>query len=354
MNGRQPHRRGRAARRRPAWRRAIAAGVAVWGALTALPAAADSAAVVLMYHRFGESDYPSTNTTLEQLDAHIAELTSGAYTVMAVPDIVAAVREGRPLPDRTVGLTVDDAYLSVYREAWPRLKAAGLPFTLFVATDPVDRRLARYMTWDQIRELAADGVTIGSQTASHLHMAAADAGRNRRDLDRSQRRFLKELGQPPHLFAYPYGEASLSVMTVVREAGFAAAFGQHSGAIGVADDLFYLPRFALNETYGDLNRLRLVANTLPLPVTDVTPADPLVAGVNPPAVGFSVAPGVGGLGRLACFTSHEGQLSVERLGGTRIEVRMAKPLPKGRTRLNCTLPAGDGRWRWLGRQFYVP
>ncbi len=328
--------------------------VAAWAALAAAPTLADTAAVVVMYHRFGESDYPSTNTTLEQLEAHIAELTSGAYTVMPVPDIIAALRDGRTLPDRTVGLTIDDAYLSVYREAWPRLKAAGLPFTLFVATNPVDRRSSRYMTWDQIRELAAAGVTIGSQTATHLHMAAADEERNRRDLELSQRRFVEELGKAPDLFAYPYGEASLSVLRLVRENGFVAAFGQHSGAIGATEDLFYLPRFALNETYGDVDRLRLVANALPLPVSDMTPADPLITGANPPAVGFSVAPGVDGLGRLACYTSHEGKLAVERLGDMRIEVRMAKPLPKGRTRLNCTLPAGQGRWHWLGRQFFVP
>ncbi len=52
-------------------------------------AEAASSAVVLVYHRFGESEYPSTNTTAEQLDAHIAELTSGAYNVMALDDIVA-------------------------------------------------------------------------------------------------------------------------------------------------------------------------------------------------------------------------------------------------------------------------
>jgi hypothetical protein len=45
---------------------------------------------------------------------------------------------------------------------------------------------------------------------------------------------------------------------------------------------------------------------------------------------------------------------VERLGDNRIEVRFMKPLPKSRTRLNCTLPAGEGRWYWFGYQFYVP
>jgi hypothetical protein len=209
------------------------------------------------------------------------------------------------------------------------------------------------MTWDQVRELAEAGVTIGSQTASHLHMPAADAERNRTELARSNARFERVLGYRPDLFAYPYGEASLAVAEIVAEAGFVAAFGQHSGALGTSDDPYFLPRFAINERYGDIKRFRLVANTLPLPVSEVTPADPLIAGENPPAIGFTVAEGITGLGRLSCFISPE-KATIERLGESRVEVRVVTPFPKGRTRLNCTLPTREGRWRWYGRQFVVP
>ncbi len=104
----------------------------------------------------------------------------------------------------------------------------------------------------------------------------------------------------------------------------------------------------------DLARFRLVANTLALPVTDMVPADPLITELNPPAIGFTVIGKVRGLERLTCFASHEGRAKVERLGASRIEVRVKKPFPTGRTRLNGTLPAKDARWRWLGRQLYVP
>jgi peptidoglycan/xylan/chitin deacetylase (PgdA/CDA1 family) len=325
-----------------------------WAAAPPSAALAENSAVVLMYHRFGEGKYPSTNITIAQFEAHIRELKSGAYTVLPVPRIIEALRLGTPLPERTVGLTIDDAYLSVYTEAWPRLKAAGLPFTLFVATEPLDRKHPDIMTWDNLREMAGAGVTIGHQTASHLHMPTASGERNSRDIARADARFRANLGMRPKLFAYPYGEAGLAVQKLVRGAGFTAAFGQHSGAISGADDLFYLPRFAMNEKYGDLARFRLVANTLALPVTDTVPADTLITGLNPPAIGFTVVGNVKGLQRLTCFASHEGRAKVERLGTTRIEVRVKKPFPKGRTRLNCTMPAKDGRWRWLGRLYYVP
>lgn len=314
----------------------------------------ENGASVLMYHRFGEDDYPSTNVTLSQIDAHIHELESGGYTPLALREIVRRLKAGETFPEKTVGVSIDDAYLSVYTEAWPRFKKAGIPFTVFVATDPVDKGYSRYMTWDQIREMAADPlVTIGSQTAAHLHMIDAGAADGAADLEKSNARFRAELGYVPALIAYPYGEFDQRVIAQAKAAGFAAGFGQHSGAFGLQDDIYALPRFAMNETYGDLARLKTAAGALPIPVSDFTPADTVVtAGDNPPAIGFTVAGEVPRIEQVACYSNHEGKLKVEHLG-PRIEVRMTQPLPQGRTRLNCTLPAGEGRWRWLGRLLYV-
>ncbi len=326
-----------------------AGGVLIRGAA---PAQAETRAVVIMYHRFGESRYPSTNVTLEQFEAHLRELQSGGYRVMALADIVDALLGAKTLPDRAVGLSVDDAFLSVYTEAWPRLKKAGFPFTLFIATGAVDGKRSGYMSWDQIREMARAGVAIGSQTESHRHMPDADDARNGGELERSNKRFEDELGQRPSLIAYPYGESSLAVQAVVKAAGFFAAFGQHSGAIGSGGNNFELPRFAMNEKWGDLGRFKLVANALPLPVADITPADPMIGANNPPVMGFTITGPVKGLNRLSCFSEHEGRARLERLGERRIEIRVKKAFPKGRTRVNCTLPADEGRWHWFGRQFY--
>lgn len=316
-------------------------------------ARAAEGAVIVMYHRFGEDAYPSTNTRLDQLDAHIAELARGGYTVRPVADIVAALKTGAPLPDRTVGITIDDAYASVYDHAWPRLRAAGLPFTVFVSSDAIDQGAGGMMNWDQIRELARAGVTIGHHAAAHAHMAGADPTANAADIARATRRLRAELGQAPTLFAYPYGEYSLALRDAIAVAGFSAAFGQHSGVAHAQSDMFALPRFALNERYGGLDRFTLVAQALPLPVADVTPSEPVLAD-NPPAFGFTVTADVGDLGRLNCYASGAGATIVERLGARRIEVRIDEAFAPGRARINCTLPGPDGRWRWFGTQFLVP
>lgn len=323
--------------------------------LAAAQPAADNGAVAVMYQRFGESGFPATNITLEQFDAHIAELTSGAYRVLALSEVVSALREGRALPDRSVVLTIDDAYLSVFHEAWPRLKAANLPFTLFVSTDAVDRKYPDFMTWEQLRQLAADpSVTIGLHGSKHGHMIEADPDANREKIKKSAARLKAELGFAATLFAYPYGEYGTELVEVAREAGFEAAVGQQSGAIGRTEDLFTLPRFPLSEVYGGLDRFRLTVNSLPLPVTDVTPGDLLLSPeTNPPAYGFTVTSEVQSLNGLQCYTGNH-DVVVEQLGLDRVEVRIDGPLQPGRRRINCTLPGPDRRWRWLGKQFYIP
>jgi len=309
----------------------------------------------VMYHRFGESAHPSTNIRIEQFEAHLEELAKPKYTVLPLPEIVAKLRARQPLPDRTVGITIDDAFLSVYREAFPRLKSAGIPFTLFVATDPVDRNIGGYMNWDQIRELQKAGVTIGSQTHTHPHMARSSDERNRGELEKSNARFRSELGEAPTIIAYPYGEYSLAVGKTSKEAGLTVGFGQHSGVLHPDADIMYLPRFAMNEHFGGISRFKLAVNALPLTVTEVSPADPLLsADNNPPILGFTVKGAAAErLSALACYASGQGKARMERLGA-RVEVRLQQAFSPGRARINCTMPTRSGRWRWYGLQFYVP
>ena len=313
-----------------------------------------SHAVLFIYHRFGESQIPATNIRLDQFDGHLQELRDGGYNVLPLADIVKALQAGETLADKTVGISIDDAYASFYDNAWPRLRAANFPFTIFIATDTIDRKAPGFMSWDQLRELSDSGfVSIGSQTMSHPHMPLEGAARNADELAKSAARIQAEIGKPPTLFAYPYGEMSLAVKAQVQKAGYVAAVGQHSGVAHAGEDFFYLPRFSLNERLSDMTRFRMAARALPIPVDDVTPADPFLTGENPPAFGFTLASELRNIERMGCYYADQ-TLKVERLDERRIEVRIPAAFPPGRARLNCTLPAGNDRWRWYGTQLFVP
>ena len=313
---------------------------------------ADSA-VILQYHRFGEDSYPSTSVTIDQFEAHIEHLTNGDYTVLPVPEILAALDTGQPLPDRTIGITVDDATRSTFVEAWPRLEAVGFPFTVFVSTNPVDEGHAGIMSWDELRSLVAAGVTIGNHGAAHGRMWQNDNFTNQADLLQARRRLAEELGVDALLFAYPYGEWNTELRALVAELGFAAAFGQHSGVVAAHSDMLNLPRFALNQNYGDFDRFKLIVDTLPFGARVLTPTDQVLS-ENPPAVSFTIDPPLVNPGSLACYASGGVGASLDHQEGARVEVTFDQPFPPGRARLNCTAPAGGGRWHWFGLQFVVP
>lgn len=314
---------------------------------------AANSAVVLLYHRFGEGKFPSTNIQLSQFEGHLKELASGGYVVLPLPDVVRALRDGVPLPDRAVAVTVDDAYESVFTQGWPRLKAAGFPLTLFVSTEPVDLGLRGYMNWNQIRELVQQGVTIGNHTRRHPHLLSQTPEQAADEISKADHRFQTELGQTPELFAYPFGEAGLSLIQTVRRAGFRAAFGQHSGVLHPGLDPFYLPRFALNERYGTMKRFRMAVNTLPLVVHGLEPIDPFLRNGNPPLIKFEVGEFMGSMEQLNCFSSAPEKPEI-RIINRRVEIHHFKRFDPGRTRLNCTMAGREGRWRWFGTQFYVP
>jgi peptidoglycan/xylan/chitin deacetylase (PgdA/CDA1 family) len=342
-----------------AWsRRATLATAVVWtfslfyGVVAPSEASATTSAVVFVYQRFDDSDLPGATVRADQLDEHIAELRNPAYSVLPLLDIVDRLKAGTDLPDRTIAITIDGADRSVYEQAWPRLRDAGLPFTLFIPTAPIDRGSANHMTWDEVRELASAGVTIGTLSRDQARLTEMSVSQVKQELDDSISRIEAELGKRPTLLAYPYGEYSLAVREEVAKRGFAAAFGQNSGVLHQEMDPLALSRFPLNDRYGGIDRFRLIANALPLPVVDVLPADPLLT-ANPPAIGFTVVDDLPDLDKLACFVSSRGRVHLERLE-KRVELRLDDPLPPGRSRFNCTMPAEEGRWRWFGLQVTVP
>jgi peptidoglycan/xylan/chitin deacetylase (PgdA/CDA1 family) len=327
----------------------------------AVSTAATSGAVVFMYHRFGEAAYPSTSIRLEQFDAQLQYLAEAGYRIWPLQRIVDHLRSGEAIPDRTVALTVDDAFRSVYTEAWPRLKRRGWPLTVFVATDDIDKHLPAFMSWAQMREMQRDGATFANHSASHDYLIRRKPGENTAawrarvaaDIARAQERLRQELGAAPTLFAYPYGEYSAALADVVKDSGFMAAFGQQSGAIGAGSDPRALPRYPMAETYADMTEFRAKAASLALPVRAAEPWDPVVTTAAAPRLRVKFDSSDVRLDGLNCFDNHGGKIEVEwnekETGTAVFTVHDRRDLPPGRSRYNCTAPslAQPARYYWF-------
>jgi len=331
-----------------------------WLLLAAAAWPADTA-VVLMYHRFGEDDFPSTSIRIEQFRAQMEYLSEAGFAVVPLADVHAALREGRPLPERAVAITVDDAYRSVYEVAWPVFRAYGYPFTVFVATDAVDDELPSLMTWAQMREMSATGATFANHGAAHRSVleradGASDAewlAAVRADVDKGAMRIADELGLLPGSFAYPYGEYTTAVADLLRGMGY-QSFGQQSGAIGPQSDDRALPRYPLAESFGDLDEFRTKVASLPLPVAAVDPWDP-VTGSAQPAISITLAADDELLfAQLACYFAGQGKVAARWTEpGRQFSVGPARPVAAGRHRVNCTAPGRDGRYRWFSHQWII-
>mgnify|MGYP001308872461 FL=1 len=312
---------------------------------------AQDSAVALMYSRVGAADGATTKT--EEFENHLSHLSTNNYQVLPLPQIVATLQIGAAVPENAIAMTFDGGHISIYQEVWPRLKALGFPFTVFIATDVIDSGGDMLMSWDQVRELSSSGVTIGTLGGGYKHLVELDENEAAADITRANQRLMEEIGTAPELFAYPFGEYDADLQRTIARHGYSAAFGQHSGVIYGSADYMALPRFPLVGNYANMPRFRTVVDTLPLPVTDVVPTEPVVTH-NPPSLGFTVAGEVGPLENLACYLARFGKLNIEQLGPARIEVRFPDTLPTGRNRVNCTLPGPGGRWRWFGLQLLVP
>ena len=323
-----------------------------------------SHAVAFIYHRFGDSRYPSTNTEMSQFKAELGWLAANHYEVWPLPKIVEYLKGNKPLPDHVVAITIDDAFQSAYEHAYPLLKERGLPFTVFVSTDSVDSRQADFMTWDELREMASHGATLANHTADHGHLPfrlkgesdLAWADRVRGDIEKAQERLQAELGKDtntdPKLFAYPYGEFSDELVKLVNGLGY-VAFGQQAGVMDAPLDPRAAPRFPINEHYAAVQDFALRAQALPLPLKSIAPWDPEIHGDNPPKLEATLDTVVVPAEALHCYENGpEMHLTWLDEGKTRFSVRAAKPMGEGRDRYNCTALV-KGRYHWYSHMWLL-
>ena len=312
--------------------------------------AKENSIAVFVYHRFGENNYPSTNIRMPQFKKHLDELIKNNYNVVSIETIIDALQNNKNLPEKTVAITIDDAFFSIYKKAWPILKEKKLPFTIFVSTGPVNSNSKNYMNWEQLKEMNNSGVTIGHHTKNHFHLVGKKKETIISEIEEASDDFLKNLGYVPDIFAYPYGEYSSEIKEITKNY-FKAAFGQQSGGIYNGIDIFELPRFSLNEQYGDLKRFKFAANSYGLKIKNVLPENKVITDINPPLLGFTLLDDLEGL--IRCYPSHNIKADLTKLGNKRIEIRFDRAFPKGRTRINCTIN-DNNKWRWSGFQFLNP
>ena len=257
-----------------------------------------------------------------------------------------------PKTKKKVLITIDDAFSSFYNHAWPYLKENKIPFILFVSTEPVGKN--GYMSWEQIKEIEKEKFAfIGNHSHSHDYLLNLTFENFKKDINKSIEIFEKELGYNPIFFSYPFGEYSLEQINYIKKK-FKYGFGQHSGVIDLNKNIYELPRFPINEKYGDLKRFAFLIDLLPLQYKSIIPEDKYVVNNNPPKLVVEFFKNQKNLNKINCF-SDEGnkwEKSNIKIIDNKLIVNFRENFLFRRGRINCSLNDNEG-WRWFGLQFSV-
>ncbi len=351
------------------------------------------AAVVLQYHHVSTSAPRATRISPELFSQHLAYIKENGYRVVPLYEFTQALENNGSLPDKTLAITFDDGYISVYTEAYPLLKQYGFPFTVFLNTKPVEQNLPQFISWDQINEMVKNGASIANHSYSHPHLIRKQsnlesAKTNQVDevwqkdvleeILRSQRSIEKNVGKQKgnvqSLFAYPYGEYDEALKTLLRDHHI-IAFGQHSGSLSSRADLQSLPRFPFAGDYGGMEDFITKISSLPLPVLSEEALDEkgtlikdtvLPDDVLMPRLKIWLADDAINL-RVKCYGSGQGELEVEVViepsasrknipqefnKNNYLIVTPKKPIPVGRSRFNCTaISDQSNRYYWYSYPF---
>ncbi len=220
--------------------------------------------VVLLFHSVSDTA-PHASATPLAFREQLAWLQEACEVVPfeRILDRANGDHSGRPV----VAITFDDGYADNYEHAWPALVEYKLPATFFISTGLIDgwasvnQRFMRLqdaqatdvagMSWSQIKEMHASGMTFGAHTVSHANLARLDDDTVRWEIGESKDRLDDQLSMATNCFAYPFGKPkhhyTPRTVELVREAGFDIAAAVNDRGLRSTEDAFRIPRMSVNQ-----------------------------------------------------------------------------------------------------------
>ncbi len=200
---------------------------------------------ILVYH-IVRPGYPSDSRavraialTPETFNAEMKYLQTAGYHVVHFGNLEAYFKTGTPLPPKPIILSFDDGWGDQFTYAFPILKKYGYTATFFVFTNAIGR--PGFLSWSDLRQLLAAGMTIGDHTRSHPYLTDISSSTVLwNEIDGSKKILEKQLGVPITEFAYPFGAYNSAIQTLVKKAGYASARGDYFSGEQTASRLYDL------------------------------------------------------------------------------------------------------------------
>ncbi len=209
---------------------------------------------ILLYHNIdGKGAFSIDSGNLEHQFELIRER---GIRVISLDELINRIEEPAPFKEKTIVLTFDDGYYSMFSRLLPLAREFHFPVTLFVYTDFIYTRADTSLTWELVRKLDREGVNIQSHTISHADLAALA----REDSPETDRKLYEEmylskrilelyLERDVSYFAFPYGRYNLDLVELANYAGYRRVFSTDYGSNIVTRDNYCLRRHHIKKDY---------------------------------------------------------------------------------------------------------
>jgi biofilm PGA synthesis lipoprotein PgaB len=215
--------------------------------------------IVLLYHHIDDKE-DGVTISQEKFQSHIRALKKENYRFISMDELLAFMKENKPLPPNAIHITFDDGYESFYTKAYPILQEERVSATNFIVVyssdDPEARPLLPHLTWEQMKEMKQNGQSFYSHTYDHHHYLPGkkDAPvmhalahpmyleeqkrlenpkeykkRVKNDIALANVIINEKLGAQPRLLAFPYGDYNETVLQAAKEAGVQLFFSARDG-----------------------------------------------------------------------------------------------------------------------------
>ncbi len=305
----------------------------------------ESNITVLMYHRFNSEKYLDTSISSKKFNEHINYLIENNIKILPLDNLTDILENNHKFSEKLVFITIDDAYKSFYKFGFPILKKHKIPFSIFVSSKYIsENEKSDHMSWRMLKDISENNGLILNHSTSHRSFLALTNEELEKEVIQNQKKINKNLGAQPKIFSYPYGESNIKIEKKIENLGYEIAFSQHSAPISYNENKFRLPRYALNDEYGDLERFKLILNSKPLLVSDLNYQDTTINTEN-----FKLSFKTNVHAKLiSCFINNSA-LIIKENNNKNVTLFIKNLQPNNRYRINCTYKDKNNQLFWFGK-----
>ena len=314
----------------------------------AVPATYDYATLI-QYHHVNNKTPAVTSVTPQQFAQHLELIESLDFQVLPLAEIISSIENNTDFHKKTLAITFDDAYTSIYEHAYPLLKKRSWPFTIFVNPKAIDEGHSLQLSWTMLKEMQSNGATIVNHSHEHNHLLKRLDGedkqqwqtRTKKDIQLAQARLEEKLDIQHKWLAYPYGEFDNDLQSLLADMSF-LGFSQQSGAINKSTDMLAIPRFPASGVYANTNTLKTKLLSKPFYVQGQKP-NYKIRNVSEKAPKLELTVDKHDINHryIQCYFSGEKVETSKVIKDNllTINTQFNRSLPHGRSRYNCTAPS---------------